>query len=85
MTRDIASIVESAFRQARGCVLNAQATEAGYLFGSHLVESERSEDRRNGIQTSLAGALAETAPGSHARAFMNAVVSALNDAWGHLS
>lgn len=85
MTRDVTSIVGEALSQARICILEPQATEAGYFFGSDLAASENGQDRRSTIQTALADGLAETAPGSYARAFMIAVLSALDDTWGRMS
>ena len=82
MTRDTASIVDEALLQARSCLLKAQATEAGYFFGTDLVDSEKGQDRRSTIETALAGALVETVPGSHARAFMSALLSALDESRG---
>lgn len=82
MTTDITSIVSEALLHARGCILASQAIEAGHLVGSDLSKRESGQDRRSAIQTALADALVETTPGSHARAFMIAAVSALDDAWG---
>lgn len=85
MTRDITSVLDEALLQARGCLLESQATEAGYLFGSDLVDSESGQHRQSAIHTALADGLAETAPGSYARAFMIAVLSALDDRWEPVS
>jgi len=82
--KKISSIVEEALSRARACILEPQATEAGYLFGVDLLRDEIDPKRQADIQTELIGALSETAPGSHARAFMNASLAVVTAAWGDL-
>ena len=82
--KEIASIVDEALSRARACILEPQATEAGYMFGADLLRDEIDPKRQTDIQTGLVGALAKTTPGSHARAFMNASLAAVTAAWGDL-
>ena len=82
--KEVLAIVDEALSHARGCILESQATEAGYVFGADLLRDEIDPKRQTDIQTGLVGALAKTTPGSYARAFMNASLAAVTAAWGDL-
>ena len=76
--------MDEALSRARACILGSQTTEAGVLFGVDLLREEVEPERQADIQAALIDALAKTAPGSHARAFMIAVLKALDDTRGRV-